>query len=419
VAETSESSGESASAGVGDAATRRLLIVLVALLFIGNALNYVDRQVLALLKPTLEAEFHWHDSDYAHLGASFQIAAAAALLFVGWFVDRLGVRLAYALAVATWSMAGMAHALAASVQQFVTARIVLAVGESVSTPAGLKAATIYLPVRQRNLAIGLINTAPNIGAILTPVLIPPFALAFGWKAAFVVTGGLGLVWLIGWLLATRKLRPLGNAPERARVKWGVLLGDRRTWAVIGAKALTDCVWWFVLFWMPDFFNRQFGLSQGALGWPIALIFAMAALGAMTSGALYPLLLSRGLSVNAARKSSMLFYALVVLAMPVALVVANPWIAAIMIGLGLFAHQGFSTNIFGMTTDVVPAVRVASVIALGGVAGNLSGTAIIELAGWSLGNGHGYVPMFAICGLAYLAALAFIQAVLPKLELANI
>ncbi len=406
-------------ATAADRAAGRVMLALVALLFVGNALNYVDRQVLALLKPTLQVEFHWSDRDYAHLGAAFQIAAAGALLFVGWFVDRLGVRLAYGIAVATWSMAGMAHALAGTVQQFVAARIVLAAGESVSTPAGVKAATIYLPLRTRSVAIGLINTAPNIGAILTPVLIPPFALAFGWQAAFIVTGSLGFAWLVGWALATRNLKPLGNVPERARVAWGVLLGDRRTWAVIGAKALTDCVWWFVLFWMPDFFNRQFAMGQGAIGWPIAIIFSLAALGAMSSGGIYPILLSRGFTVNGARKSSMLFYALVVLAMPLALTVGSPWIAAVMIGLGLFAHQGFSTNIFGMTADVVPAVRVASVIALGAVAGNLSGTAIIELAGWSLSNGHGYVPMFAICGGAYLAALAFIQAMLPRLELANV
>ncbi len=391
--------------------------LLIALLFLGNALNYVDRQVLALLKPTLEAEFGWSDADYAHLGSSFQIAAAAALLFVGWFVDRLGVRIAYGVAVVIWSAAGMAHALAMTVQQFVAARIILAVGESVSTPAGLKAAAVYMPPRQRNLAIGLINTAPNIGAILTPLLIPPFAIAFGWKAAFVVTGSLGFLWLAAWFFGTRNLVTVGNVPERAPVSWGTLLRDRRSWTVIGAKAFTDCVWWFVLFWMPDFFARQFHLGQGQLGGPIALIFSMAALGALTSGALYPILLSRGLSVNGARKCSMLFFALAVLAMPLAMYASSPWIAAALIGCGLFAHQGFSTNIFGMTADVVPGTRVASVIALGAIAGNLSGTAIIELAGWLLDNGHGYGPLFAICGSAYLVALAFIQLIQPRLELA--
>ncbi len=405
-------------AGGGQVMARGTVVALIALLFLGNALNYVDRQVLALLKPTLEAEFGWSDADYAHLGSSFQIAAAGALLAVGWFVDRLGVRMAYGIAVVVWSAAGMAHALAMTVQQFVAARIVLAVGESVSTPAGLKAAAIYMPPRQRNIAIGLINTAPNIGAILTPLLIPPLALAFGWKAAFVLTGALGFVWLIGWFFGTRNLAPIGNIPERAPVKWSVLLSDRRSWTVVGAKAFTDCVWWFVLFWMPDFFSRQFAMAQGDLGGPIALIFAMAALGAISSGALYPLLLGRGFSVNAARKTSMLFFALVVLAMPLALSAQSPWIAALLIGCGLFAHQGFSTNIFGMTADIVPGVRVASVVALGAVAGNLSGTAIIELAGWSLDNGHGYWPMFAICGSAYLAALLFIHLMQPKLELAQ-
>ena len=409
-----EAGSETAGAKPRNAA----LMLLVALLFVGNALNYVDRQVLALLKPTLEAEFHWSDAEFAHLGSSFQIAAAGALLFVGWFVDRLGVRVAYAIAVVVWSAAGMAHALSQTVQQFVIARIVLAAGESVSTPAGLKAAAVFMPPRERNIAIGLVNAAPNIGAIITPILIPPFALAFGWQAAFFVTGSLGFLWLVAWVAGTRKLRTVGNVPERASVNWGVLLSDRRTWAVIGVKALTDCVWWFVLFWMPDYFNRAFNMGQAQLGWPIAIIFTLAALGAVTSGALFPLLLSRGLSVNAARKSSMLFYALVVLAMPLALLVHSPWIAALLIGLGLFAHQGFSTNIFGMTTDIVPAMRVASVIALGAVAGNLSGAGIIEFAGWSLKHGHGYAPMFLICGGAYLAALSFLQVVLPRLEMVN-
>ncbi|MFN3425260.1 MAG: MFS transporter [Novosphingobium meiothermophilum] len=409
--------GGTVDANRGQLLARGAGIALVMLLFLGNALNYVDRQVLALLKPTLEAEFGWTDSDYAHLGSSFQIAAAGTLLFVGWFVDRLGVRVAYAVAVTVWSAAGMAHALAQTVQQFVAARIVLAAGESVSTPAGLKAAATYLPVGQRNFAIGLVNTAPNIGAILTPLIIPPFALAFGWKAAFVVTGALGFLWLAGWWWGTRNLRPIGNAPERARVPWRALLSDRRTWTVIGAKFCTDAVWWFVLFWMPDFFNRQFGLGQGLLGWPIAIIFTLAALGALTSGGLYPILLGRGYSVNRARKTSMLFYALVVLAMPLSLQTGNPWLAAVLIGLGLFAHQGFSTNVFGMTADVIPATRVASVIALGAVAGNLSGTAIIEFAGWSLGNGLGYIPLFALCGSAYLVALGFIHLMLPRLELA--
>lgn len=394
--------------------------VLIALIFFATALNYVDRQVLALLKPMLEAEFAWTDQQFAHLGSIFQLSAAVSLLGVGWFVDRFGVRFAYGVAVAVWSLAGMAHALAASVQQFVVARAVLATAESVNTPAAMKTAATYLPIERRSIGIGIINTAPNIGAILTPLLIPPFALAFGWKAAFLVTGALGLVWLVAWRLNTAKLRPVGHnvSTSPAKVAWGEVLRDRRSWTVIGAKALTDLVWWFVLFWTPDFFARQFGLSQGALGAPIAVVFTLAALGAISSGALYPVLLRRGLSLNAARKSAMLFFALVVLIMPLAMIATNPWLAAVCIGLGLFAHQGFSTNLFGMATEIVPTRRIATVIALGAIGGNLTGTGIIELAGWSLDNGLGYAPLFVICGSAYLTALAFIHLMQPKLVAAE-
>jgi MFS transporter, ACS family, hexuronate transporter len=399
-------------------ASSAMAIGLVALLFAGNALNYVDRQVVALLKPTLQATFQWNDGDFAHLGSAFQFAAATALVFVGWFIDRLGVRVAYGVAVTVWSLAGMAHAFAANVQQFVTARVVLAVGETVSTPAGVKAATLYIPPERRNQALGIINTAPNIGAILTPLIIPPFAVAFGWQAAFIVTGALGLLWLLAWWWGTRNLEPVVKAPERAPVQWGALLRARSTWAIIGAKFFSDGVWWFVLFWMPDFFNRVFGVSQAKLGWPVALVFTLAACGALTGGGLMPRLRARGLSLDAARKRAMLFFALVVLAMPLALLTHNVWIAALLIGCGLFAHQGFSTNIFGMATEIVPAARVASVIALGAVAGNLAGMGVIELAGWSLSNGFGYLPMFAYCGAAYLLALGWIRLVVPVMVAAE-
>lgn len=394
--------------------------LLIGLIFFATALNYVDRQVLALLKPMLESEFQWSDQQFAHLGSVFQLSAAVSLLGVGWFVDRFGVRFAYGAAVAVWSLAGMAHALAASVQQFVVARAVLATAESVNTPAAMKTAATYLPTERRSIGIGIINTAPNVGAILTPLLIPPFAIAFGWKAAFVVTGGLGLVWLVLWRLNTSKLHPIGSssATGPGKVAWSEVLSDRRSWTVVGAKAITDLVWWFVLFWAPDFFSRQFGLGQGTLGGPIALVFTLAALGAVSSGALYPVLLRRGLSLNAARKSAMLFFALVVLVMPLALIAPNPWVAAVCIGLGLFAHQGFSTNLFGMATEIIPTRRIATVIALGAIGGNLTGTGIIEFAGWSLDSGLGYAPLFVICGGAYLTALLFIHLMQPELVAAR-
>ena len=402
-----------------DTGNRRSQHWLVALLFIGTALNYVDRQVLALLKPTLEATFGWSNQDFAHFGSAVNVATIAGLLFVGWFVDRFGVRVAYGLAVAVWSLAGMGHAAAASVGQFIVARATLAVAESVNTPAAVKAAATYLPLKSRSFGLGLINTAPNIGAILTPLAIPPLALAFGWKAAFLVTGGLGFVWLAFWYSGTRSLVPVDGVPPRAgEGDWGTLFADRRSWAVIGAKGFTDCVWWFLLFWTPDLFARVFHMTQAGLGGPIALIFAMAAAGALTSGALFPRLLDRGLSIGTARKASMLAYAVLILPIPLALQATTPWTAALLIGLALFAHQGFSTNIFGLAADSVPRARVARVMAAGAVAGNLTGLAMNELTGWSLDHAVGYWPMFAISALAYLAALAWVHLLLPVIRPAH-
>jgi ACS family hexuronate transporter-like MFS transporter len=406
-----------------DLASRRVRRLLVALIFCAAALNYVDRQVLALLKPILQGEFAWDNQDFAHLGSVFQLSAAIALPFVGWFVDRIGVRWGYLIAVGVWSLAGIAHAFAGSMQQFVTARAVLAVAESVHTPAAVKSMATYLPIKERSLGIGLMNTAPNVGAILTPLLIPPIALAFGWKAAFIVTGALGFVWILFWWPSVRKLEPVQPeaapaAAIRSTVVWSQLFRDRRTWAFVGAKLLVDQVWWFILFWTPDFFHRVFGMSQAQLGWPIAIIYTMAAIGALSSGMLFPRLLDKGYAVDRARKLPMLVYALLILPVPLAITVGSPWTAALIIGLALFAHQGFMTNLFGLAADVVPTSVVATVIALGAVAGNLSGTAIIELAGWSLENGHGYWPMFAICGSAYLLALAWIHFMLPHLRLSD-
>ncbi len=411
----------SAKASTATATAQRWL---VALLFLGTALNYVDRQVLALLKPTLTQEFGWNDQQFAHLGAAFQLTAAAALLVVGPLVDRLGVRRAYGGAVGIWSLAGAAHAFAATLSQFLGARVVLAAAEAVNTPAVVKACAQYLPLPQRSRALGVINSAPNLGAILTPLLIPAFALAFGWKAAFLVTGALGFIWLLAWFPATRALeRTLVTAPplttiasangddaQSTAAPWLTqsLFKDPTTWAIAGAKALTDMVWWFMLFWMPDFFVRSFGLSQGGVAGPVALIFACAALGALSSGFLFPWLVERGLRPDRARKLSMLGYALLVLPLPLALQAGGPWTAALLIGLGLFAHQGFATNIFGLAADTVPVERIARVMAFGAICGNLTGMGIIEFTGWSLTSGVGYWPMFAVASSAYLLATGWVH-----------
>lgn len=389
---------------------RRWLVV--GLVFVAIVLNYVDRQILALLKPTLQAEFHWSDRDYSHMASAFQFAAAIAFLGTGWFIDKVGLRPGFALGVGVWSLAGMAHAFVSSVAGFVGVRAVLGVAESIGTPAAVKTAATYFEPRERSIALGLGGIAPNVGAILTPLLIPLMALMMGWKATFLIAGGLGLVWVVVWLAVRLPEQPQSDADAPA-MAWSALLTDRRQWAIILGKALTDQVWWFLLFFLPDLFHRVFGLDQSALGLPVALVYAMAAVGGITAGFLPAALMGRGWSVNAARKVTMLIYAVMVLPVPLLIQAQSPWLAAFIVGVALFAHQGFSTSLFGLTTDVFPARVVGSAIGIGAFAGNLSGMAMIEFTGWSLDAGHGYLPMLLICAFTYLAALGVIHLLLPR------
>lgn len=392
--------------------------MLVALLFFGTILNYVDRQVLSLLKPTIQAAYGWTDTDFAHFASASQAAAAIALIFVGWLIDRFGVRAAYGAAVAVWSIAGMAHAFAANVGQFIAARVVLVSAEAANTPAAVKAAAQFLTLEERSPAIGIVNTAPNLGNILAPLLVIPFAAMFGWQATFLVTGALGFAWLAWWIASTRKLVPCAGSQTESKPQIGAALGARTTWAIAGAKAITDMFWWFFTFWLPDLFHKAFNLSQAGLAGPTALAFVLAAAGALTGGWLFPRLLRATSDLNRARKVSMLVFALCVIPVPVALHMPNAWAAAAIIGLGLFAHQGFSTNIFGFAADAVPAARVATVMAIGAIAGNLAGVGIQEATGRLLSSGAGYEPLLYAAAAAYLIALGWIQLWVPKITAAN-
>lgn len=395
---------------VGTGSARRWVVVV--LVFVAVMLNYVDRQILALLKPTLEAEFSWSDGDYANMVSAFQLAAAFAFLGTGWFIDRVGLRPGFAIGVAVWSLAGMAHAFATTVGGFITSRMVLGAAESVGTPAAVKTAATYFSPRERSIVLGVGNTAPNIGAIVTPLAIPALAAIWGWQAAFLVAGGLGLVWVVAWL-AVRL--PEQEAGERLpRVPWLSLVRDRRTLALAGAKVLSDQVWFFMLSWLPDLFHRLFGLPQGTVGLPVALVFISAALGALTGGWLPSRLLARGWSIDRARKVTLLIYALLILPAPLVMLVSSPWTAALLLGLGLFAHQGFSTNVFGFATDVFPASSVGSAIGLAAFCGNLWSIGLIQFAAWSLAHGYGYTPMMLICAVSYLLALGVIQLLVPKI-----
>ncbi len=393
----------------------RMRNMLIALLFFGTLINYVDRQILSLLKEDIEAAYGWGDAEFAHFAFMSQLAAAGALLFVGWLVDRFGVRLAYGVAVTFWSMAGNAHAFASGVGQFVSARVALVAAEAINTPAVVKSASTYLPLARRTTALGIVNTAPNLGNIAAPLIVVPFAALYSWQAAFIVTGALGFVWLFFWILGTRNLTSAdipATTSATQSVPWRSLFKDRRTWAIAGAKAITDMFWWFFTFWLPDLFTKVFELNQQDRAGPTALAFALAAVGALTGGYLFPALLKRGRSLNAARKLTMLFFALIIVPIPLALTAGSPWFAAIIIGLGLFAHQGFATNIFGMAADSIPIARVATVIAVGAFIGNIAGAAIQKVTGWLLTSGVGYGPLFFGAAGAYLLALLWIHWLVP-------
>lgn len=400
-------------------APSKLRWLTLALVFAASAINYADRQIIALLKPVLEAELGWSQADYSHLISAFQLATAASLIAAGFLVDKIGWRRGYAWGVSVWSLAAMAHGIARTLGQFTIARAVLGAAETINTPAAVKTVASIFPLKERSLAHGVANCAPNVGSILVPLIVPALAIAFGWRMAFIITGGTGFIWLVVWLIAGRQ----GEAPREpsppaatiGRATWLALLRDRRTWAVAGAKLLSDQSWWFLLFWAPDFFNRRYGLGIGELGPPLALVYGLAAMGALTGGWASTRFLARGHSVNRVRKGVMLAAALLVTPIPFVLLAPSPWIAAVMLGIALFGHQAFSTNLFALTTDVFPAPVVGSVIGIAATVGTLGGMGILEFTGWTLDRGGGYLPMFLVCAVAYLAALAWIHLLLPVIR----
>lgn len=398
--------------------TRWLIVTLV---FVAIMLNYVDRQIIALLKPTLQAEFGWSERDYGHMASAFQFAAAIGYLVAGWFLDRVGLRRGFALGAGIWSLAGIAHAFVGGVTGFLGARIVLGLAEATGTPAVVKTAATYFGPAERTRMLGISNMAPNIGAIVTPLVIPALAIALGWRATFLIAGGLGLLWVGCWLAVRAPAieRAAEEGAPAAKIGYGRLLRTRQAWALIGAKALTDQVWWLLLFFLPDLFHRVFGLGQAALGPRVALAYALAAAGSFVGGWLPGRMMARGVTPTRARKRTMLLFALLIVPVPAVLLAGSAWIAALILGIALFAHQGFSTNIFGAATDLFPARAVGSAIGLAAFFGNIAGMAMLEFAGWSLDRGHGYAPMLAIASVSYLLALGVLQLVVPSLDRAEL
>ena len=401
---------------------------IVALLFAATAINYVDRQMIGVLKPTLSAEFSWTESDYATIVFWFQVAYAMGYLAFGRVVDKVGARLGYTVAIIIWTISHMAHGLASGITSFAAARFGLGIGESGNFPAGIRAVTDWFPQKERAFAIGLFNAGANVGAIITPLLVPALVLMFDWRVAFYVTGILGIVWLIAWRMIYR--HPADHARVSAGelawirqdpadpaqpIGWGRLLRKRQTWAFALGKFLIDPIWWFFLFWLPGYLFTRYNLDLKTFGLPLAAIYLISDFGSIAGGWMSSRLIKAGRTPNFARKATMLFWALCVTPIWFAQSLESVWSAVLVIGLATAAHQAFSANLYTLPSDMFPRAAVGSVVGIGGTVGAIGGMLMAKFTGYILDATHSYQLLFAICASAYLVALAVIHLLAPNLD----
>ena len=437
---------------------------ICALLFFATTVNYLDRQVLSLLAPSLSKEFGWSNTDYANITATFQFIYAISMLFAGRVIDKLGTKRAYVLAIVIWSLGAIAHAYALtigaavsnifttiglaavpiSITGFMFGRALLALGESGNFPAAIKATAEYFPKRERSFATGIFNSGANVGAILAPLTVPLIAEAWGWETAFVCIGAIGFIWMGFWVFfydtPTRQKR-LGaaelafinsdSAPEPVAIdtgkgtSWFKLLAYRQTWAFTFAKFMTDGVWWFFLFWLPKYLSAQYGMGQADIVVPLAVLYSMTMIGSIGGGWFPAYFIARGDSAYNGRMKAMLTIAF----FPLVVLLAQPlgyltfWVPVLLIGIGASAHQAWSANLFTTVSDMFPKKSVASIVGIGGMAGGMGGVLVSKLGGWlfdyygALGQIQtGYAIMFAICALAYLVAWTVVKTLVPKYKI---
>ena len=406
--------------------------VICALLFFATTINYVDRQVIGLLKQTLQTQIGWNEIDYSNIIFAFQLAYGIGMLAAGRVMDRFGTRKGFSFSVLFWSIAAMAHALAHSVMGFGAARLALGLGEAGNFPACLKAVAEWFPKKERAFATGIFNSGSNIGAIVTPLIIPWMTRRYGWQAAFIGTGALGFLWLVVWWVMYRppETHPNINKAEldyihsdppepMAKIPWLQLIPHRQTWAYAIGKFMIDPIWWFYLFWVPDFLFKTHGITLVNVGLPLVVIYQMATIGSIAGGWISSSMIKHGWSLNASRKFAMLVCAVAVVPIIFAVKVSSLWTAVCLIGLAAAGHQGFSANLFTLPSDTFPRRAVGSVVGLGGMFGSVGALFIAKMTGYVLQWTGSYLPMFMIAGFTYLIALAVIHFLSPKLEPARI
>ena len=420
---------------------------ICALLFLATTINYVDRQVIALLKPTLQHDLGWSEIDYADIVFAFQLAYAIGLLVAGRVIDRIGTKLGFSLALFLWSLAAIAHAWAigiggyvapvlgiaglaysGSVAGFIAVRFLLGLGEGGNFPAAIKTVAEWFPKKERALATGIFNSGTNVGALIAPIAVPWLTLRYGWPGAFVATGAIGLIWLVLWwpiyapAAEHRRVSPAelayiqSDPPDPpVRVPWLKLIPYRQTWAVAAAKGLTDPIWWLYLFWIPDFLYKQYHIDLKSLALPVVVIYQLATVGSIGGGWFSSTLIRRGWTINGARKTAMLTCALAVLPIAFAARAGHEWTAVLLVGIAAAAHQGWSANVFTLASDMFPRHAVGSVVGFAGMWGAFGGMFIAKLTGYILQTTGSYLPIFLIAASAYLVAFVVVHALVPRLE----
>ncbi|RRA49427.1 MFS transporter [Acidipila sp. EB88] len=405
---------------------------ICAMLFVATSINYMDRQVIGLLKPTLEHSIGLTEADFGYIIAAFQFAYAFGLLAAGRLVDALGSRVGYTLIMGTWSIAAMAHALASSAFGFGVARFFLGLGEAGNFPAAIKTVADWFPQSERSLATGIFNSGANVGAIIAPALIPWITLRFGWRAAFLATGLFSAVWIVWWYRNYRKpaehptltgeeLRHIyqqSAAQMGPKIPWLKLLTYRQTWAFAAAKFMTDPIWWFYLFWLPSFFDARFHLGLTHLGLPLILVYNFSAVGSIGGGWLPALFRRFGMDAVGARMATMTLCAVLALPIFYASRVHSEWAAIALLSLAAAAHQGWSANLFTTASDMFPSTAVGAVVGIGGMAGSLGGVLFSVGAGRLLQVTHSYSVLFGISASVYLLALLVLRLVAPGLRKAE-
>jgi MFS transporter, ACS family, hexuronate transporter len=441
---SSHTSGSAAAGPVGPPSSAAAVIgryrwVICTLIFLATTVNYIDRQILALIKEFLDKELGWSNEQYGLVNSAFQGAYAVGMFAFGWFIDRFGTKIGYAVSITMWSAAAIGHSLVGSVSGFFVARASLGVSEGGNFPAAIKAVALWFPKRERALATAIFNSGTNVGAIIAPALVPPIAIAFGWRAAFVAAGLAGFLWLFLWF-------PYYDVPERSKrvgkaerdfidsdrdpvaagggtpITYWQALQYRQTWSFVVAKFMTDPVWWFFLTWLPDYFKASRGLDIKHSWIHLVTIYAIITVLSIAGGSLSGNLIKRGWSVTRARKASMFLFALCVL--PILWVTkVSDWPAVLLIGVAGAAHQAWSANLFTTSSDLFPKKDVGKIVGLGGMAGALGGMLFPWFSGRLLDHFRattgdvtgGYAILFGICASAYLVSFVIHHLLAPNLE----